>query len=171
MIIGIIIKMQCIALQTPTPNTRFTLRLYSVHVACPQQVHGAHKDHTALSQHFHNVLFNMLCKHHATAIILSILGKWTVRTFGIWSFVSCGNSVRTLLCDRGLNTLQDNPVVTISVVAQCTTGGRFTNILKYTVHSTRIPHFPQNSEENFPRREFSSISKVCFPRSFLNFSS
>jgi len=40
-----------------------------------------------------------------------------------------------------------------------------------TVHSTRISHFLQNSEENFTRREFSSISIVRFPRSFLNFSS
>ena len=40
-----------------------------------------------------------------------------------------------------------------------------------TVHSTQIPHFPQNSEENFPHREFTSIFKVRFPWSFLNFFS
>ena len=39
-----------------------------------------------------------------------------------------------------------------------------------TVHSTRIPHFPQSSDENLSHRELTSISKVRFPRIFLNFS-
>ena len=35
-----------------------------------------------------------------------------------------------------------------------------------TFHSKRIPHFPQNSEETFARRKFTSISKVRVPQSF-----
>jgi len=31
-----------------------------------------------------------------------------------------------------------------------------------TVNSTRIPHFTQNSEENVPRQEFTSISKSIY---------
>ena len=37
----------------PSPNTGFTRRLYSVHVACP-----ALEDPTALPQHPHNALSN-----------------------------------------------------------------------------------------------------------------
>ena len=35
------------ALQTPTPNTGFTQRLYSVHAARTQRAHGALEDPTA----------------------------------------------------------------------------------------------------------------------------
>jgi len=38
------------ALQTPTPSTEFTWRLYSVHAARSQRAHGALEDHTALPQ-------------------------------------------------------------------------------------------------------------------------
>ena len=39
--------------------------------------------------------------------------------------------------------------------------------LQYTPRE--FPTFRKTPEENFPRREFTSISKVRFPRSFLNF--
>jgi len=38
------------ALLTPTPNSGFTRRLYSVHAARPQRGHGALEDTTVLPQ-------------------------------------------------------------------------------------------------------------------------
>jgi len=46
------------ALQTPSPNTGFTMRLYRVHAARPQRAHGALEDTTALPQHPHSALYN-----------------------------------------------------------------------------------------------------------------
>ena len=44
MIICFIIKMHC---KRPTPNAKFTRRLYSVHAARSQRAHGALEDPTA----------------------------------------------------------------------------------------------------------------------------
>jgi len=52
------------ALQTPTPNTGFTRRLYSVHAARQQRAHGALEDPTALPQR----LSNKLWKREAAAL-------------------------------------------------------------------------------------------------------
>jgi len=38
------------ALQTPTPNAKFTQHLYSVHAARSQRTHGTLEDPTALPQ-------------------------------------------------------------------------------------------------------------------------
>jgi len=60
-------------LQTPSPNTGFTQRLYSVHAARQQLAHGALEDPTALPQRFHSALSNTPCKHQAAAFIFSML--------------------------------------------------------------------------------------------------
>ena len=60
------------ALQTPTPNARFTQHLYSVHAARPQRAHGVLEDPTAFPTS-HSALSKTLCKRQAAAFILSML--------------------------------------------------------------------------------------------------
>ena len=60
------------ALQTPSPCTGFTRRLYSVHTARPQRAHGVLKDLTSLPQRLHSALSNTLCKRQAAAFVLSM---------------------------------------------------------------------------------------------------
>ena len=60
------------ALQTPSPRTGFTRRLYSVQTAHPQRAHGAQEDPTALPQRPHSALSNTLCKNQAAAFVFSI---------------------------------------------------------------------------------------------------
>ena len=72
--------MHCIA------NAYSKYKIYTAWHAHNAYSHGALEDPTALSQQSQNALSNTLCKHHATAIILSILGEWTVCTTAICSF-------------------------------------------------------------------------------------
>ena len=62
---------KCIA-KTPTPNTRFTQRLYSMHVVSllthPHRIHGALEDPIVLSQRPHSALSYTLCKRRATLL-------------------------------------------------------------------------------------------------------
>jgi len=60
------------ALQTPSPNTGFTQRLYSMHTAHPQRAHGALEYPTALQQRPHSTLSNTQCKRQAAAFVLSM---------------------------------------------------------------------------------------------------
>jgi len=73
------------ALQTPSPNTGFTRRLYSVHAARLQRAHGALEDPTALPQPPYSALFNTLCKRQTAAFVLSMFkinaAAWRSRRF------------------------------------------------------------------------------------------
>jgi len=60
-------------LQTPSPNTGFTRRFYSVHTARPQRALCAIEDPIALPQRFHIALSYTLCKRQAAAFVLSML--------------------------------------------------------------------------------------------------
>jgi len=60
------------ALQTPSPNTGLTRRLYSVHAARPQRAHRALENPTSMLQRPHSALCNTLCKRQAVAFVLSI---------------------------------------------------------------------------------------------------
>ena len=58
-------------MQTSSPNTGFTRRLYRVNASRPQRAYGALEDPTALPQRHHSALSNTLCKRQAAAFTLS----------------------------------------------------------------------------------------------------
>ena len=60
------------ALQTPSLNTGFKRRLYSMHAAHPLRTHGALEDPTALPQRLHSALSNMEWKRQAATFVLSM---------------------------------------------------------------------------------------------------
>jgi len=113
------------ALQTLSPNTGTTRRLYRVQAARPQRAHVALEDPTALPQHPNSALSNTLCKRQAAAFVLSMFktnaAAWrTMRLHSVFTefpqrcwelhsahhgdlqlFGRCGNAVKTpLWCDR-----------------------------------------------------------------------